>query len=74
LIAGIESASWDTQIANGATLVGTPDEIAARLANYAKAVGGFDIASMQPWFGRMPVEKAKASMRMFAREVMPRVS
>ena len=74
LIAGIEKANWDTQIANGATLVGTPDEIAGRIANYAKAVGGFEIASMQPWFGRMPVEKAKASMRMFSREVMPRVA
>ena len=53
LISHIEKADWDTQMRNGATLVGAPDEIVSRITNYAKATGGFEIASMQPWFGRI---------------------
>ena len=74
LISHIEKANWDTQIANGATLVGTPDHIIRTVRAYAKSVGGFEIASMQPSFGRMPLDKAKASLRMFSREVLPYVS
>jgi hypothetical protein len=35
-------------------------------------VGGFEIASLQVNFNTVPVAEAKASMRLFAEEVMPR--
>jgi len=34
--------------------------------------GGFEHASLQVNFNLMPVDAALASMRLFAREVMPR--
>lgn len=74
LISGIEKANWDTQVANGAMLVGTPDHIARTIQAYSKSVGGFEIASMQVSFGRMPLAKSLASMRLFSREVMPAVA
>ncbi len=71
LIAQIEKANWNSQVANGAMLVGAPGHIRATLEAYAKSVGGFEIASMQVNFGRMSLEQSLASMRLFSREVMP---
>ena len=59
-------------MSSGAAWVGTPDEIAATIARLNEAFGGFEHASLQVNFNLMPVGEAMRSMRLFAREVMPR--
>ena len=56
----------------GAAWVGTPDEIARTIATTQADFGGFEHASLQVNFNLMPFDEAIASMRLFAREVMPR--
>jgi len=48
------------------------DEIAATIARMRDDFGGFEHASLQVNFNLMPFDAALASMRLFAREVMPR--
>jgi hypothetical protein len=56
----------------GAAWVGTPDEITRIIATMQADFGGFEHASLQVNFNLMPFDAAMASMRLFAREVMPR--
>lgn len=72
IVEHLDKATFEGQVANGSAWVGTPDSIARQIEDYHTAVGGFDIASMQVNFGRMDQKKAHASMRLFAKEVMPR--
>ena len=51
--------------------IGSPHEIAATITRLQRDFGGFEHASLQVNFNTMPVEPALASMRLFAREVMP---
>ena len=60
-----------SQRAKSAAFVGSPEEIRDMIADFARQVGGFDVASMQVNTKLLDVEKAKASMRLFARTVMP---
>ena len=52
--------------------VRTPAEIAATIIRLQDELGGFEHASLQVNFNTMEYEPALASMRLFAREVMPR--
>ena len=61
-----------SQRAKSAAWVGSPEEIADMIAEFARQIGGFDIASLQVNPKLTDVEKAKVSMRLFARQVMPR--
>ncbi len=54
-----------------AAFVGSPAEIRDMIADYARAIGGFDIASMQVNTKLTDVAAAKTSMELFAAEVMP---
>jgi alkanesulfonate monooxygenase SsuD/methylene tetrahydromethanopterin reductase-like flavin-dependent oxidoreductase (luciferase family) len=71
IVEHLDKATWESQVANGSSWIGTPDMIAKQIRGYHDAVGGFEIASMQVNYGRIPPEKAHASMRLFAKEVMP---
>ncbi len=62
----------DTQVKSGAAWIGTPDEIAAQIADYAERVGGFESASLQVNFNTIPYEEAARSARLFGEKVMPR--
>ena len=42
-----------------------------QIEDYDRAVGGFEIASMQVNFDDIGVAEAEASMGLFSREVMP---
>ena len=59
-------------MATGAAWVGTPDEITHMIATMQRDFGGFEHASLQVNFNLMPFDDAMASLRLFAREVMPR--
>ena len=72
IIAGLRASNAEDQMTTGAAWVGTPDEIAATIARMHDDFGGFEHASLQVNFNTMPFAPALASMRLFAREVMPR--
>jgi alkanesulfonate monooxygenase SsuD/methylene tetrahydromethanopterin reductase-like flavin-dependent oxidoreductase (luciferase family) len=73
VIAGLRSSNAADQMTTGAAWVGTPDEIARTIATMQQEFGGFEHASLQVNFNLMPFTEAMASMRLFAREVMPRL-
>ena len=51
-------------------LIGTPDEILEKIL-YAHEQCGFDEIALHSAHGGMPFEDAKASMTLFAEEVLP---
>ena len=74
LIAEFAKETWQSQVDKGVAWIGTPAKLVEMIRAYDAEVGGFEVASMQVNFGRMPVEIAEASMRLFSAEVMPRLS
>lgn len=72
LIASLRASNAAEQIASGAAWIGSPQEIAATILRLQEEFGEFEHASLQVNFNTMPFDKALASMRLFAREVMPR--
>jgi natural product biosynthesis luciferase-like monooxygenase protein len=67
----ISKETFESQVEKGSAWIGTPDDIRKAVAQYDSAVGGFESASLQVNFGLIPLADAEASMRLFAREVMP---
>ncbi len=61
-----------SQREKSAALVGGPDDIFDMLADFSRQIGGFDIASLQVNTKLLDLDLAKASMRLFANEVIPR--
>jgi len=74
LIAHVSSETAERQLANGSAFIGTPADIVEMLRAYNKRVGGIDSVSLHFAPGNMPVEAAERSLRLFAREVMPKVA
>ena len=72
VIAALRASNATEQIASGSAWIGSPNEIAATIARLQDDFGGFEHASLQVNFNTMPFAPALASMRLFAREVMPR--
>jgi alkanesulfonate monooxygenase SsuD/methylene tetrahydromethanopterin reductase-like flavin-dependent oxidoreductase (luciferase family) len=73
VIAALRASNAAEQIASGAAWIGSPAEIALTIARLEDQLGGFEHASLQVNFNTMPFAAALASMRLFAREVMPRL-
>ncbi len=71
IIAGLAEEDFDSQVASGSAWVGTPDAILQQVRDYDEQVGGFEQASLQVNFYTIGREDAEASMRLFAREVIP---
>ena len=74
IIRGLESDTFESQLAQGAIWVGTPDTVVDQIAEYTDAVGGFEIGSMQVNFSDLSYEDAARSTELFGREVLPRFS
>ncbi|MFQ6030680.1 MAG: LLM class flavin-dependent oxidoreductase [Dehalococcoidia bacterium] len=74
IIAGLSQETFDTQRAKGAAWIGSPEQLIHQIRDYEAAVGGFEEASLQVNFNDIGVDEAEASMRRFAREVMPHFS
>ncbi|MGE5269997.1 MAG: LLM class flavin-dependent oxidoreductase [Thiohalocapsa sp.] len=72
VIAGLRQSNAAAQVASGAAWIGSPDEIAATIAHLQQEFGAFEHASLQVNFNTMPFAPALASLRLFARDVMPR--
>jgi natural product biosynthesis luciferase-like monooxygenase protein len=71
MIESISKETFESQVEKGAAWIGTPNDICKSIAAYDSEVGGFESASLQVNFGMIPHAEAEASMRLFAREVMP---
>ena len=72
IIAGLAAETFESQVEKGAAWVGSPEEIAEKIAMYNDLVGGFEVASLQVNFNTIPLDAAQRSMRLFAEKVMPR--
>jgi len=73
IIAGLAKETFESQVAKGAAWVGTPARILDQVHAYQSLVGGFESASMQVNFNLVGCADAERSMRLFAKEVMPKV-
>jgi len=71
MIEGLSRETFESQVDKGLAWIGTPEEIRRSIDSYHRSVGGFESASLQVNFGMIGRAEAEASMRLFAREVMP---
>ena len=74
LLAALSNETAESQIAKKAAWIGSPNEIVAMIEAYDREVGGFDVASIQINTKSLPFAAAEASIRLFARDVMPLVA
>jgi alkanesulfonate monooxygenase SsuD/methylene tetrahydromethanopterin reductase-like flavin-dependent oxidoreductase (luciferase family) len=70
MVAAIRAENFDSQVSKGTCWAGSPGEIRAMIADYARAVP-FEVASLQVNQHGLPLEQAKRSLGLFAAEVMP---
>jgi len=61
-----------SQREKSAAFVGSPEECCDMISDFHAKIGGFDIASLQVNTKMMSLEKARASMELFGREVIPK--
>lgn len=73
LIAHVSNDTAERQVRDGSAFIGTPADIVEMIRAYNDKVGGIDSASLHFAPGNMPLEAAERSLRLFAREVMPKV-
>ena len=71
-IQALKQDSFDGQLERRITWCGTPDEVSDMIAEYDRAVGGFEIASLLTTPHAIAVDKVESSLRLFAEQVMPR--
>jgi alkanesulfonate monooxygenase SsuD/methylene tetrahydromethanopterin reductase-like flavin-dependent oxidoreductase (luciferase family) len=70
-MARMKSFTLESQIASGGAWIGTPAEIRDITARCVETIGPFEHASLQINFANLDADAARASMRLFARAVMP---
>ena len=61
-------------MSKGSAFIGTPSDIAEMIRAFNERVGGLDSISLHFTPANMPVEAAERSLRLFSREVMPKVA
>jgi alkanesulfonate monooxygenase SsuD/methylene tetrahydromethanopterin reductase-like flavin-dependent oxidoreductase (luciferase family) len=74
LIAHVISDTAERQVAAGSAFIGTPADIVDMVRAYNDKVGGIDSVSLHFTPGNMPVDDAERSLRLFSREVLPKVA
>jgi alkanesulfonate monooxygenase SsuD/methylene tetrahydromethanopterin reductase-like flavin-dependent oxidoreductase (luciferase family) len=74
MIAQVLSDTAEAQVEKGSAFIGTPADIVEMIRAYNDKVGGIDSASLHFTPSNMPVEQAERSLRLFSREVMPKVA
>ncbi len=67
----LEQASMDSQIESGGAWIGTPREIIENIKRVRERIGPFEHASVQVNFGDLSYDVGLASLRLFARDVLP---
>jgi alkanesulfonate monooxygenase SsuD/methylene tetrahydromethanopterin reductase-like flavin-dependent oxidoreductase (luciferase family) len=71
-MAKMRAFTLESQIATGGAWIGTPDEIVDIIGRGISTLGPYEHASLQINFSNLPLAEAQRSMRLFAREVMPK--
>jgi alkanesulfonate monooxygenase SsuD/methylene tetrahydromethanopterin reductase-like flavin-dependent oxidoreductase (luciferase family) len=66
--------SAEAQVEKGSAFIGTPAEIVEMIRTFNDQVGGLDSISLHFTPADMPVEAAERSLRLFSREVLPKVA
>jgi alkanesulfonate monooxygenase SsuD/methylene tetrahydromethanopterin reductase-like flavin-dependent oxidoreductase (luciferase family) len=74
LIAHVSSDTAERQVEAGSAFIGTPADIIDMIRNYNDKVGGIDSVSLHFTPGNMPVEAAERSLRLFSKDVLPKVA
>jgi alkanesulfonate monooxygenase SsuD/methylene tetrahydromethanopterin reductase-like flavin-dependent oxidoreductase (luciferase family) len=74
LMAQVASDTAESQVAKGSAWIGTPADIIDMIQSFNSKVGGLDSVSLHFTPSDMPVAAAERSLRLFSREVMPKVS
>ncbi len=69
----VAKASNADMVAGGLLFCGTPDQVYQQIVTFADAVGGFGNLLMMGQGGRLSHEDTADSLKLFAREVMPRL-
>ena len=72
MMAGENGYEWALE--NGIFIVGSPETVVASVQRTAQRMGGLDVFSANFEFGRMPLNQARRSLRMFGEHVLPEVS
>jgi len=72
MMAGENGYEW--AIENGIFIVGSPDTVVSTVQRTAERMGGLDVFCANFEFGRMPLNQARRSLRMFGEHVLPEVS
>ena len=62
------------QVEKGSAFIGTPADIVDMIRAFNDKVGGLDSISLHFTPADMPVEAAERSLRLFSREVLPKVA
>jgi natural product biosynthesis luciferase-like monooxygenase protein len=70
-IEALSRETFESQVEKRSAWIGTPHEICRAIAEYDREVSGFEHASLQVNFGLIGSAEAQASMRLFAKNVMP---
>jgi len=66
--------SAEAQVAKGSAFIGTPEDIVEMIRSFNDKVGGLDSISLHFTPSTMLVDAAERSLRLFSREVMPKVA
>ena len=74
LIAHVSSDTAERQVQAGSAFIGTPADIVEMIHAYNDSVGGIDSVSLHFTPGNMAVEAAERSLRLFSKEVLPKVA
>lgn len=74
LMAHVLNDSAESQVSKGSAFIGTPEDIAGMIRAFDDKVGGIDSISLHFTPANMPVEAAERSLRLFSKEVMPKVA
>jgi hypothetical protein len=65
--------SMEEAIAQGTLFVGNPDTVCRQILDFHNKVGGFEHLILMGRSGFMTHEQTETSIRLFAREVLPRL-
>jgi alkanesulfonate monooxygenase SsuD/methylene tetrahydromethanopterin reductase-like flavin-dependent oxidoreductase (luciferase family) len=74
LIAHVSSDTAEQQVKAGSAFIGSPSDIVEMLRSYNNKVGGIDSVSLHFTPGNMPVELAERSIRLFSKDVLPKLA
>ncbi len=71
MVESMRRATFEERMKAGVVWIGSPSSLIEQIGSFDHLCGRFDKVSLQINFHDMPLEEARASMQLFATEVMP---